>query len=182
MLSVRFRYCILALGLIFVSGVSQANSADDWDKLSHLTTYGLVAAAGAVPVYKGDWQGLEQAGFSIGAGAGVGLVTKSLVSETRPDKSDNDSFPSNHAVNSFSSATTLYLRYGWQYGLPAYSVASLSAYARVEADQHYWKDVLAGAVIGTVSAWVFTDALDDNVQLTPWIVKDEVGLSVSVQF
>ena len=49
-------------------------------------------------------------------------------------------------------------RYGWEYGIPAYVAATFVAYSRVESDQHYTRDVIAGAVIGIVSSYLFTDS------------------------
>ena len=47
-------------------------------------------------------------------------------------------------------------RYGWEYGIPAYAAASFVAYSRVEAREHYPRDVIAGASIGIVSSYIFT--------------------------
>lgn len=47
-------------------------------------------------------------------------------------------------------------RYGWEYGLPAYALASFVGYSRVESRQHYAHDVIAGASIGIVSSYLFT--------------------------
>ncbi|WP_428808994.1 phosphatase PAP2 family protein [Vibrio lamellibrachiae] len=172
----------LALPLLAVSTFTQAMSSDSWKTVSDIGAYGLVGAALAVPAYKGDWQGFQQAGFSIASAAGVAFIGKKTIDAERPDKSNYNSFPSGHTTNAFSSATTLHLRYGWEAGLPAYTLATLVAVGRVEADQHYWKDVLAGAAIGSVSAWVFTDAFDENVQLIPWVENDSYGLSMQYQW
>ncbi|MCK6264120.1 phosphatase PAP2 family protein [Vibrio sp. ZSDE26] len=153
-------------------------SSDSWSTLSDIGAYGLVGVALAVPAYKEDWQGFQQAGLSIATGAAVAFVGKVSIDSERPDGSNNHSFPSGHTTNAFSSATTLYLRYGWEAGLPAYTMATLVGVGRVEADRHYWKDVLAGAAIGVASAWVFTDAFDENVQLVPWIENDSYGVSM----
>ncbi|MGD8171697.1 phosphatase PAP2 family protein [Vibrio sp. TRT 21S02] len=158
----------------------QASSSDHWDTFSDIGAYSLVGAALALPAYKEDWQGFQQAGLSMAVAGGTGLLGKALIEEERPDGSSDDSFPSNHTAMAFSSATTLHLRYGWEVGLPAYGVASLVGVGRVEANRHYWRDVLAGAVLGSVSAWIFTDAFDNNVQLIPWVDDESVGLHVSM--
>ena len=49
-------------------------------------------------------------------------------------------------------------RYGLEYGIPAYGLASFVAYSRVEAGQHHPHDVIAGAAIGIVSSYIFTKA------------------------
>lgn len=153
--------------------------ATDWDTLSDVTAYGLVGVSLATPVIKNDWDGLHMAGFSVVSSTAVSELTKHLVSEQRPDGSGDDSFPSNHATMAFASATSLYKRYGWEYGLPAYGVAALTAYGRVEADKHHWKDVAAGALLGSIAGWYFTEAFDNGVQLSPWASADSAGIALS---
>ena len=171
----------LSLLLVLLWGSFQvwASNSDNWETFSDVGVAGLMGAALGLPAYKDDWQGVKQAGYSIAAAAGVSLAGKTLVSEERPDGSGDDSFPSGHSAVAFASATTLYRRYGWEKGLPAYAVATLVGIGRVEADKHYWKDVEAGAVIGIVSGWMLTDAFDDKVQLVPWTGRRAVGLAVS---
>ena len=47
-------------------------------------------------------------------------------------------------------------RYGLEWGIPAYALASWVAYSRVEAGEHHPHDVIAGAAIGIVSSYIFT--------------------------
>ncbi|MGC9550795.1 phosphatase PAP2 family protein [Vibrio metoecus] len=164
------------------SGMVCADNAKNWETFSDIGTYSLVGLALAVPAYQSDWQGFTQAGLSLATASGVGLVAKSLIDEERPDGSGNDSFPSNHTANAFAAATTLNIRYGWEIGLPAYGMAALSGLGRVEGNKHYWRDVLAGAVLGTVSAWIFTESFDDSVQVLPWIEGDQAGISVTMRW
>jgi membrane-associated phospholipid phosphatase len=44
----------------------------------------------------------------------------------------------------------------FEYGVPAYALASFVAYSRVESGQHHSYDVLAGAGIGIISSYIFT--------------------------
>nr|WP_260260731.1 phosphatase PAP2 family protein [Vibrio intestinalis] len=172
---------IVTSTLIFSSllpNLAWGSSVDTWDKISDISTYGLVATAALIPTYHRDWQGLKQAGFSIGVASGVGLIGKSLVDKERPDGSDNDSFPSNHTANAFASATTLQQRYGWEVGIPAYGVAILAGIARVEAEEHYYSDVLAGAAIGIASGYFLTDQYQGDFQLMPWATTESFGLSM----
>ena len=57
------------------------------------------------------------------------------------------SFPSNHAMNMFLSATLLALFYRRKFWL-FYSIAALIAYSRVYLGVHYLSDILAGAGLG----------------------------------
>ena len=79
---------------------------------------------------------------------GVSFGLSHVVREQRPNKSDWHSFPSDSTAVSFSAASYLQIRYGWDYGLPAYALAAFVGYSRVEAKEHHWGYVLAGAVIG----------------------------------
>ena len=170
------------LALLLVSLSANASNTDNWETLSDIGAYGLVGAALAIPSYKNDWEGFKQAGYSIVTASAVGLAGKSLIDSERPDNSGNDSFPSNHTANAFVAATTMNLRYGWKIGLPAYGIATLVGVGRVKADKHYWKDVLAGALIGSLSGWAFTDPFDESVQVVPWAGRHEAGLKVSVNW
>ncbi|QDF68614.1 phosphatase PAP2 family protein [Shewanella sp. SNU WT4] len=112
------------------------------------------------------------------------LITEGLklaVDKERPDGSGNDSFPSGHTTDSFMAATFIQQRYGWQYGAPAYVAATFVAYSRVESDKHYVGDVLAGAAIGALAGWYFTDPYE-NINITPIVGNGQYGLYISGRF
>jgi membrane-associated phospholipid phosphatase len=65
------------------------------------------------------------------------------------------SFPSGHTTSAFASATSLSLACRkWYVIVPAYTWASTVAYSRLHLGVHYPSDVLAGAIIGSGSAWL----------------------------
>nr|WP_087025129.1 phosphatase PAP2 family protein [Thaumasiovibrio subtropicus] len=161
---------------------SYAVDRDTWIEISDYTAYGLVTASIAWPAYQRDWHGATQAGLSVASGTVIGEVMKARFEKDRPDMSDNDSFPSNHTVNAFSAATNLHIRHGWRVGLPAYGIATLAGVARVEADKHYWEDVLAGAAIGIFTGWLFTDSQSGQVYVAPWWKDDATGVYVSARW
>ncbi|HTL18085.1 MAG TPA: phosphatase PAP2 family protein [Patescibacteria group bacterium] len=101
-----------------------------------------------------DTQGTIQFAESVGLTLGATYILKYAVSERRPN-GGSQSFPSGHSSISFSSAEFLRKRYGWEYGIPAYALASFVAYSRVEANQHHPHDVIAGAAIGIGSSYLF---------------------------
>ena len=41
-------------------------------------------------------------------------------------------------------------------------VASFMGYSRVNAEKHYWEDVLAGAILAGINTWIFTSPLLKN--------------------
>src|SRR5262249_17814024 len=77
-------------------------------------------------------------------------VLKTAVGRTRPDGSNDRSFPSGHASNAFTWATIVEHHYGWKGGIPAYAVAAAIGAARVTGGQHYLSDVAAGATLGVI--------------------------------
>jgi membrane-associated phospholipid phosphatase len=77
-------------------------------------------------------------------------ILKYSVQRTRPDGSNNLSFPSGHTSTAFSLATVANQHYGWKIGVPAYLLASGIGFARIENDKHYLSDVLAGATLGII--------------------------------
>jgi len=175
------RTFVFATALVACSNPARA-SHEDWSTASDVARTGLLAAALGVPAVQGDWEGGKQAAFSI---AGAFVVTqglKGVIDEERPDKSDNDSFPSGHTSSSFAAAATLHRRYGWEVGLPAHAVATFVAVARVKADKHFVKDVIVGAAIGEASGWIFTRPANANVQWWPWGHTKGGGMTVSARF
>ncbi|PYM14240.1 MAG: PAP2 family protein [Verrucomicrobia bacterium] len=111
-------------------------------------------AAGLTLGYK-DGEGALQFGESAALTLGVTYGLKYSIDEKRPN-GRRHSFPSAHSSISFSSAEFMRKRFGWEYGLPSYAAASFVAYSRVEAREHYPRDVIAGASIGIVSSFIFT--------------------------
>jgi len=96
---------------------------------------------------------------------GATLVIKAAVNRPRPAVSDPTlialedarihSFPSGHTSSAFALATSVSLDHPqWYVIAPAYLYASLVAYSRCYLGVHYPSDVLAGAALGTASAWI----------------------------
>ena len=172
----------ITLSLLLVTSSAHALSDNNWKNISNYSVNALVATSLVLPAARSDWQGFRQATYSMVGAEGIAFVGKQIFKEQRPDNSGNDSFPSGHTSLAFASATTLYKRYGWQLGAPAYALATLTGVARVKARKHHWYDVVVGAAIGSASGWYFTDAFNNKVQLIPWADTHSAGLTVAMRF
>lgn len=171
----------LTFGLV-VAPTPAAASVKGWDQASSVARTGLVAVALGLPAVRGDWRGLEQSGLAIGS---AGLVTyglKQAFPKTRPDGSDQKSFPSGHTSVSFAAAVSLEKRYGWEVGIPAIAVASFVGLARVKAKKHFVSDVVVGAAIGSGAGWLLTGRRDQRVQWLPWGDAHGGGVDVALRF
>ena len=95
----------------------------------------------------------------IGKGEAIMLAStfavKYLSHETRPNGSDNLSFPSGHTAQAFLAASIVHTEFRdksqW-YGIGAYTIATSVAALRMINDKHWQSDVVAGAGFGILSA------------------------------
>jgi membrane-associated phospholipid phosphatase len=159
-----------------------AASDEDWGTASDVVRTALVAAAIGVPVVEGDDRGALEAAMSIGAAFLATEALKSTIPSQRPNGRDNRSFPSGHTSASFAAAATLSERQGWEIGVPAHIAAAFVAVARVQAHEHRWRDVAAGAVIGEVAGRLLTHRPSDRVAIIPWGDTTGGGVTVAARF
>lgn len=146
----------LALVLLLATAVvGIAHAGDEVEEAGTVLTFALPAVSAGASLLGADGDGLVQLTESAALALGVTYGLKYAVNAERPNGGDH-SFPSGHATLSFCSAEFLRRRHGWAWGLPAYAAAGFIGYSRVEASEHYAADVVAGAIIGVVSAWMFT--------------------------
>lgn len=175
-----------AIALVVSFGVAAAPAAavtnSQWENAGTVVTLGLVATGYGLTAAKDDWSGTKSLTFALVGSGATAEVLKQLIVEERPDGSGNDSFPSGHATIAFASAGFIQARYGWRIGLPATVAAAFVGFTRVQADKHYWYDVVAGAAIGEVWAWVLTKPLNDNIEVVPWGGTKGGGVAVTAKF
>jgi membrane-associated phospholipid phosphatase len=104
---------------------------------------------------KPTWQFIKTYGTSI-------IVTQTLkhtILKPRPGDgpiNNNHAFPSGHTTSAFAGAAFIQRKWGWSYGIPCYIIASFVGYSRVQGNFHDTWDVLGGASVGIVSAYIFT--------------------------
>ena len=176
------RLLLLPSGAFLALATPAQAGNGDWATASDIGRDGLVIVALGYPAVQGDWKGTKQAAFSIGAASLTTTGLKQIVTEERPDQSNDHSFPSGHTSVSFAAAATIEKRFGWQMGVPAHLVAAFVGVARVEADKHFVHDVVAGAAIGEISGWLLTNRKDAKVQWLPWGDAHGAGVAMSLRF
>ena len=111
--------------------------------------------------------------FSVALMTGVVQGLKNTTNVTRPDGSDNHSFPSGHTATAFMTATMLNKEYGYKspwIGIGAYSVATVTGLMRMANNKHWLSDVMVGAGVGIM-------ATEFGYWLADLICKDK-GLNI----
>jgi len=97
--------------------------------------------------------------------SGISTLLKHTVNRDRPYVTYPDitqkidvnsaSFPSGHTSSAFSTATSVSLAYPkWYIIVPSFVWAGTVGYSRMTLGVHYPSDVLAGALIGSGTAWL----------------------------
>lgn len=82
---------------------------------------------------------------------GISELLKSLITKTRPDGTDTNSFPSGHTTIAFTNAAVLQNEFqetSTVFSYSGYAFAATTAVFRMLNNRHYLSDVLVGAGIG----------------------------------
>jgi membrane-associated phospholipid phosphatase len=145
------------------------------------------------------WINNKLKGIGIGLAAmavsyGTTDALKGATGRTRPDKSDQRSFPSCHASTTAVS-TMLASRNVEHLGLPTWGSTPLqvglaalpyvSGWARVEANKHYPSDALVGVALGNFFGAFFNDAflgIDSTVNIAITFEPSHQALVVGLRW
>ena len=104
----------------------------------------------------GDERMRETGKLLTSAFIGTGVIIyalKSTIRRKRPiSPEERNSFPSGHTGFSFMTATVFAHKYP-RYRIPLYLLATTVGITRIYLGRHYPLDVLAGATVGTITAW-----------------------------
>lgn len=149
-----------------------------------LTAAAVPVTMGVVALFEKDDEMLKNAiyiGVSIGVTTGLTYGLKYSISRTRPYNTYSElnvepkfyestsSFPSGHTSVAFATATALSLKYPkWYVIAPSYFWACSVGYSRLNLGVHYPTDVLAGAILGSGSAYL-------TYKLNQWYWKKHEG-------
>ncbi|NCB69467.1 MAG: phosphatase PAP2 family protein [Bacteroidia bacterium] len=153
-----------------------SNDSEFWrgysKAISNTTTYvslSAIAGVATTGLIKNDKQLLRDAlylGVNLGTNALFTYSLKNSFKRPRPgitypaqitmyEDVSSLSFPSGHTSEAFSTATALSLKYPeWYIIAPAYLWAGSVGYSRMNLGVHYPSDVLAGALLGTGTAFL----------------------------
>ena len=86
---------------------------------------------------------------SILASKIVTPAIKEISGRRRPHTDGDDSFPSNHATQAFAVASVIASHYEQRWvDVTAYALATAVGASRIRHDDHFFSDVVAGAIIG----------------------------------
>ncbi len=133
-------------------------------------------------LWRGDYQGAWQLTQTFALTTGVTELLKKNTGVTRPDGSDDKSFPSGHAARAFSAAAYVQHRHGWESAWPLWLAATYVGHTRVQARRHRWSEVAAAGALAYGFARWRVDALPPQSQA--WLGPDgrggwQAGLSLA---
>lgn len=169
--------CLLGCGSLLSHEVLAADNIEKTGDVLQLLIPGIAYGA---TFYMEDKEGRMQFYRSFAATVAVTYGLKYSVDKQRPNGSEH-SFPSGHTASAFQGASFIQRRYGWRYSIPAYIGAAFVGYSRVESDNHYVEDVVAGAAIGVLSSYYFVEPYK-GVTLSPYSEKESYGFSMRMNW
>lgn len=172
----------LALACVTVSfpGLAKNKSLETFGDVAQI---GIPVSAAVISLMYNDTEGLMQLTEGAIYTSAATHLLKFSIDEERPDGSDMDSFPSGHTSAAAQGAAYLQFRYGSAYGIPAYALAAVVGYSRVEARHHYWHDVAAGAALATGIQYAITkNKIAAFAFVQPYVNGDEIGIMAHMNF
>lgn len=156
---------VFLLNLIIPKQLSAQNSAVK--STGDIILFTLPVTTFATTFIIGDTKGSWQFSKSLLLTEAITYGLKYSINKQRPDFSNENSFPSGHTSTTFQSASFMHIRYGFKYSIPAYALAGFTAFSRIDAKKHDGWDILAGAIIGIGSSYLFaTEYQKQHMELT----------------
>lgn len=179
-----FRTLSVSVVLLLLGSTLQipvVHGGDDLTKVGDALQF-LIPGAGLAGTYVADDpEGRAQFFKSYLSSIAITTAGKGIYGKLRPSSTSETSFPSGHTTSAFAGAGFIDSRYGHLWGSLAYAAAGLTAYSRVDADDHFLDDVLAGASVGLFNAWYWVTPHKSTVSLLPMVVENGMGVMVHVQ-
>lgn len=177
-----YRSLLTGACLASIAVAAPAQASDKfWHTFADVGAIGIPVAAGVITLREHDKNGLYQLAETGFVALVATEALKYSVNSQRPNGGDH-SFPSGHTALAFSGAGYLHARYGWKTALPFEILAAGVGFARVQTKDHHWYDVVAGAAIGTGSAFLLTKRLNENVRVSAGGDTSGGMISVAARF
>jgi len=168
-----------ALG-VALGGYLLAADTQDIRDLGDITQFLPLVTAAGMTFGVQDREGMRQLALAAGTTLVATQGLKYLVEKTRPDNSDDVSFPSGHTSASFVGSSFIWRRYGPRWGAPATVLAAYTGFSRVVGQKHFLDDVISGASIGVLSNLLWTHPVDDRVRLSLFPTDGGAGIQLDV--
>ncbi len=140
----------------------------------------IPASSYATTLFLDDKEGQTEFYKSFGTNIAITYTLKYSIDKKRPN-GHKHAFPSGHTSAAFQGASFMHVRYGFKYSIPLYVGAIYTAYSRIESDNHDEIDVIAGAVIGTLSSYYFTSKYK-GYEIKPIALNKGYGVILSRSF
>ncbi|MCY2686042.1 phosphatase PAP2 family protein [Salinimicrobium sp. TH3] len=143
----------------------------------------LPASAALSTIVMKDKKGFWQFTKSFATNIAITGALKYTINKRRPFNDGGQAFPSGHTSITFQAASFIHRRYGFKYSIPGYLLAGWTGYSRINATRHDGYDVLAGAVVGIGSSFLFTTPYQqEHMQLSFKSSEDEFLLRFIYKF
>ena len=156
--------------------LQQSAFAIDTEKAGDILQILIPSVAYGTTLYLNDKEGQNQFYKSFSTNLGITYGLKYSINKKRPNGGKH-SFPSGHTSAAFQGASFIHKRYGLKYAIPAYLGATFVGYSRVDCDAHYTSDVIAGAVIGSLSSFYFTTKYN-GFEIKPIAINSGYGIGI----
>ncbi|MEA2077509.1 MAG: phosphatase PAP2 family protein [Candidatus Marinimicrobia bacterium] len=124
--------------------------------------------------------------FRYWAASNLGTIAltyalKYSIGRLRPNEKDHKSYPSGHTSVAFATATMYQMWYGWKGGIPAYTFAAITAFQRLDDDQHWLSDVIMGAAIGIAVPYMFYKG-EEKAKIDQGLIIPPLSISIPLNF
>ena len=152
------KYSYLPILILLISGSLGGLYSQDQtiERVGDVLLFAIPATAFGSSLVLGDKEGSLQFTKGLLLNQALTFGIKEIINKPRPYGNGDNAFPSGHTSTAFQGASFIQQRYGWKYGLPAYVLAGFTGYSRIDAQRHDTWDVLAGALVGIGSTYLFT--------------------------
>jgi len=166
-----------------LSSTAAIADVDNHRRAGDVLRFAMPVGVAAYKIWRGDKEGAWQFGKSWAVTLGATEVLKRTTHVQRPDRTNDESFPSGHASHAFAAATYMHRRHGIEEAWPWYVAATYVGWTRVHANRHRWGDVAGSAVLAGASSWWLVEPTGNRaVSVIPTIAPGHVAVQVHARW